>query len=133
MDDIDIYIAEQEAERKAYESGITGEASIRGEGMSDTDELIEKAKQIEAEKQEKLKSVDKGIADRIAQEQESRERLSKAIGELFSDKKGKVALEMEAYFAEKDAQKRLAKKQEFASRLGLTLEELDVYLKGEKK
>jgi len=103
--------------------------------MSEIDELIEKAKERNAETEQQLRTIEQEQEERLKQERESRERFSKAIGEKFPDKKSKVTVEMEAYLAEKDAQKRLAKKQEFAESLGLTIDELDVYLnqKGDKK
>jgi len=103
--------------------------------MDDIDRRIEESIERQEAEQEKLKSIQQEQEDRLTQERESRERLSKAIGEKFPDKKGKVTLEMEAYFAEKDEQKRFARKQEFAESLGLTMQQLDAYLnlRGESK
>jgi len=99
------------------------------------DQTIEQARKRNEETERALRDLDREIADRITKEREQRERLSKAIGENFPDKKGKVTLEMEAYFAEKDEQKRFARKQEFAESLGLTMQQLDAYLnlRGESK
>lgn len=96
--------------------------------MSEIDELIEKARERDEAQIERLKEADKGVSDRLASEREARERLSKAIGEKFPGTKNKVLVEMEAYFAEKDEQKRFARKQEFAESLGLTMQQLDAYL-----
>lgn len=102
--------------------------------MSEIDDLIEKAKERNEETEQQLRTIEQEQEERIKQERESRERLSKAIGERFPNKKGKITLEMEAYFKEQDEAKRLSKRIDLASSLGLTLGELDVYLqRGEKK
>lgn len=100
--------------------------------MDEIDELLEKSKQMEAEKQEKLKAVDKAIADRIAQEAESRERLSKAIGEKFAtgeDAKGKVFLEMKKDLEDKKEAEMLRKRREIAESLGMDIDQFEQYLK----
>jgi len=125
VDDIDDYIAQQEAERKKYE---------QGEGMSDIDTLIEKARERNEETEKKLKSIEEEQQERLAQDEERRERLAKGIGEHFTGKKDKVLLEMEKDLEEKRDAEMLRKRQEIASSLGLKVEELETYLnlRGEK-
>jgi len=102
--------------------------------MDELDEMLNQAKERNAETEQQLRTIEQEQEERIKQERESRERLSKAIGERFPNKKGKVALELESYFKEQDEAKRLSKRIDLAKSMGITLAELDVYLqRGEKK
>jgi len=101
----------------------------QGVEMNNIDELIEKAKERNAETEQQLRTIEQEQEERIKQERESRERLSKAIGEKFPDKKGKVFLEMEKDLEDKWDAEMKAKRQKIAESLGMNLDEFEQYLK----
>jgi len=101
--------------------------------MDELDEMLNQAKERNAETEQQLRTIEQEQEERIKQERESRERLAKAMAKEFPDKKNKVTLELEAYLAEKKEGERRLKREALASSLGLLPDELDAYLRGENR
>jgi len=97
--------------------------------MDKLDEMLNQARERNAETEQQLRTIEQEQEERLKQERESRERLSKAIGEKFPDKKGKVFLEMERDLEDKRDAEMKAKRQKIAESLGMNLDEFEQYLK----